>query len=522
MTVISLLISALTSAFSRAKLRTITDLPPLLNLTIESAAEGLQSGLFTSVDLVTAYLARIEEASEFNAVLEVNQQAIDAAHRLDEERKASGSRGPLHEIPILVKDNIATQDNLQCSAGSYALLGAKPTVESSVISKLRQAGAIILGKTNMSEWANFRGQNISAGWSPRGGQTLGTYYAHSRSDGSSAGSAVATALELSVAALGTETWGSIVDPAEIQNVVGLKPSRGLIGTDGAVPISKGQDVIGPLTRTVKDAAYMLNSWPSTDLTGITIGILRSCFNKDPKSALMTSFESAMGILRSAGAKVVDNANFPAVDEFLKLSSEERGYVRTADFKRDIAAYLQSLETNPNNLYSLDEIINFTKSSHLEGYPEQDIGNFLLSQSAVFDVDSEDYTRHAEKEQYFGGDGGILGAMKQHGLDVFVVPSTIGVATDLASKMGFPLISVPLGFWPEGTPVQIEDKKEGHVSGGPGIPYCLAFGTKAFSEDELLQVAYAFEQLSKVCTKGPLPYHAPKTELKDVQKTGQKI
>ncbi|KUJ20268.1 amidase signature enzyme [Mollisia scopiformis] len=222
-------------------------LPSLLTIRIEKASEGLNAGHFTSVDLVKACIARIEEASNFNAVLQVNPDVLIAAKSLDDKRLRSGSRGPLHGIPIL----------LDASAGTYALLGAKPAVESSLISRLRKTGVIILGKTNLSEWANFRGLNISASWSPRGDQTLGAYCPNTRSDGSSSGSAVATALGLCGAALGTEvksavlfrremkrnltqiqTIGSIVDPAEIANVVGFKPTRGLIGTDGAIPISK--------------------------------------------------------------------------------------------------------------------------------------------------------------------------------------------------------------------------------------------------------------------------------------------
>ncbi|KAM7219411.1 amidase signature enzyme [Rhypophila decipiens] len=252
------------------------DLPLLLQLTIETASKGLQSGLFTSVDLAKAYLARIEEASNFNAVLQTNPDALKVAKELDDELASYGPRGPLHGIPLLVKDNIATNDRLDVSAGSYALLGTKPAKESSVVSRLRQAGAVILGETNLSEWANFRGLNIGSGWSPRGGQTLGAYHPESQPEGSSSGSAVAAALALCTAAIGTEvkpaptcllcheltlpkTWGSILGPAEKNGVVGLKPSRGLVGNDGTIPISSRQDVIGTLTRTVKDASYMLTS-----------------------------------------------------------------------------------------------------------------------------------------------------------------------------------------------------------------------------------------------------------------------
>lgn len=191
---------------------TLEDLPPLLHLTIQEAAEGLQSGRFTTLDLTKAFLARIDEASDFKAVLQVNPEALSVARELDQERSQSGPRSPLHGIPILVKDNIATSDRLDASAGSFTLLGAKPSAESSLIEKLREAGVLILGKTNMSEWANFRGLNVSSGWSPRGGQTLGAYYPNSTPEGSSAGSAVGTALGLSVAAIGTEASLS-ADPA---------------------------------------------------------------------------------------------------------------------------------------------------------------------------------------------------------------------------------------------------------------------------------------------------------------------
>ncbi|KAK0110115.1 hypothetical protein ONS95_002770 [Cadophora gregata] len=552
---VALSLSALSSPITITKIlrstmapnTSIKGLPSLLTITIEQASEGLAAGRFTSADLVKAYIARIEEASHFKAVLEVNPDALSAAKTLDEERSRSGSMGALHGIPILVKDNISTKDKLHASAGSFALLGAKPATESSVISKLREAGVVILGKTNLSEWANFRGLNISAGWSPRGGQTLGAYHPNTRSDGSSSGSAVAAALGLCGAALGTETMGSIVDPAEIANVVGFKPTRGLIATDGAIPISKRQDVIGTLTKTVKDAAYMLTqmagrsdaderTWnipfesipdyasfcKSTNLGGITIGVPRNCF--DTKTApvpIIKSFESALKILSSAGATVVDNANFTGVDEFKKLNQQVKGIVRSSEFNRDILAYLKTLESNPNNIRSAEDIIEFTKSFPAEEYPDKDIGKFLWTQSEGIDVDSDKYKEMVQQELYFGGEGGILGAIKQYKLDVLVVPSTLGVANDLAAKMGFPFISVPLGFWPEDTPIEREDRKGGLVRKAPGIPYCISFFTKAYSEEMLLQVAYTFEQLAGVQDNGPQPYQPPRTELSDVQETGQK-
>ncbi|KAH6649416.1 glutamyl-tRNA amidotransferase subunit A [Chaetomium tenue] len=517
------------------------DLPPLLHLTIKETADGLQSGRFTTVDLAKAYLARIDEASAFKAVLQINPDALSVAQRLDEERTRSGSRGPLHGIPILVKDNIATSDNLDVSAGSYALLGAKPSAESSVISKLRDAGVLILGKTNMSEWANFRGLNISSGWSPRGGQTLGAYYPGSTPEGSSSGSAVAAALGLSAAAIGTETFGSILEPAELNNVVGLKPSRGLVANDGAIPISSRQDVIGTLTRTVKDAAYLLTTmagrsekdkgtWnipfenipdftthcKGTDLSGITIGVPRNAFTADPMSPIMLSFESALKTLGSAGATVVDSADFPEADGFKKLNQQVRGIVRSSEFKRDVVHYLGTLETNPNNLHTAEDIIEFTKSFPAEEYPDRDIGKFLWTQAEGIDVNSDKYKEMVKQEQFYGGEGGILGAMEKHGLDLLVVPSSLGIANDLAAKMGFPVLGVPLGFYPKGTPIELDDSKPNLVRVAPGIPYSLTLISKAFSDGILIQVAHAFEQLSGVRQNGPLPFQLPATELGDVQ------
>ncbi|KUJ22181.1 putative amidase [Mollisia scopiformis] len=454
----------------------------------------------------------------------------------------------IHGIPILVKDNIATKDKLlDVSAGSYALLGAKPALESSLISKLRAAGVVILGKTNLSEWANFRGLNISNGWSPRGGQTLGTYYPNSTPAGSSSGSAVATALGLSTAAIGTETWGSIVGPAELNNVVGFKPTRGLISTDGVIPISSRQDVIGTLTRTVKDAAYLLSemagrskrderTWhipfnpipdfttfcKGTDLSGITIGVPRNTWEGESPAPIQASFESALQTLSSAGANVVEDSDFPQADDFKKLNEQVKGIVRSSEFKRDIVRYLQTLETNPNNIQSAEDIIEFTKRFPAEEYPDRDIGKFLWTQAEGVDVDGDKYKEMVKQEQFFGGEGGILGAMKKYHLDVLVVPADQDIGNDLAAKMGFPVISVPLGFWPEDTSVQLDKKKPNLVKVAPGMPYSLIFITKAFSDGVLLQVAHAFEQLTAVRENGPLPIKVPETEMVVTQRKAERM
>ncbi|KAK0643983.1 amidase signature domain-containing protein [Cercophora newfieldiana] len=486
------------------------DPPPLLQLTIEKAADGLKSGNFTSLQLTKAYLARIEEASCFKAVLQLNPNALYIAQQLDEERAVSGPRSPLHGIPLLVKDNIAVHDKgLDVLAGSFALLGARPINESSVIEKLREAGVVILGKTNMSEWANFRGLEVSSGWSPRGGQTLGVYYPDSSPSGSSSGSAVAVALGLSVAALGTE------------------PSRGLVANDGTIPISSRQDVVGTLSRTVKDAAFLLNAmagrsdrddrtWSipfyplpdftkfciGTNLTGVSIGVPRNTFSLDPTSPVMTSFELALGTLAAAGAKIVDNANFSAADEFSKLSQQVKGIVRSSEFKKDVVRYLQGLATNPRKITSAEDIIKFTQTYPGEEYPDRDIGKFLWTQEQGIDVDSDKYRDMVEKEKFFGGEGGILGALKKFKVDAFVVPSYAGIGLDLAAKMGFPELAVPLGFYPEETPVEHDSNKPHLVEVAPGIPYSMTFFSKAFSEDVLFRIGHAFEQLAAVRDKAP--------------------
>ncbi|KAI1357761.1 amidase [Xylaria arbuscula] len=491
-----------------------TDVPLLLDATIRSLSEGLEACRFTSVDIVEAYISRIQETSEFRAILEINPDARVIARSLDEERAHSASRGPLHGIPILVKDNILTKDILHASAGSYALLGAKPS------------------------WANFRGLSINSGWSPRGGQTLGAYYQNSSPDGSSSGSAVAAALGLCTAALGTEkTFGSIMDPAEINNVVGYKPTRGLIANDGVIPISNRQDVIGTLTRSVEDAAYMLShmagrsdldpgtwyipfpkipnytNFCNTNLSGMRIGVPRNAFPSDAPAPILASFNSAVETIQSAGATIIDNANFTAAEEFRKLNQRVKGIVRSSEFKRDIVKYLKTLATNPNEIHSAEDIINFTMTCPEEDYPDKDIGKLLWTQEEGVDVNSDKYRKMVAQELYYGGKGGILGAIDEYQLDAIIVPSTLGIANDLAAKMGFPVMSVPLGFWPEETPIEYDTRNLGLIKTAPGIPYCLTIVGSGYSDGKIIQVAYTFEQLAAVRAKGPLPFKVPKTELK---------
>ncbi|OQD62184.1 hypothetical protein PENPOL_c004G05322 [Penicillium polonicum] len=506
-------------------------LPSLLDITLEDIASGLEAHEFTAVELTNAYLSRIEEVNDvFHAVLEVNKDAITIAKALDEEMKVTGRRGPLHGVPILIKDNIVTDDHMEASAGSFALLGAKPAGECSTITRLRRAGAVILGKTNLSEWANFRAVNSSSGWSPRGGQTMGAYYPNSQPSGSSSGSAVAAALGLSFAALGTETSGSIISPAETNNLVGLKPSRGLIATDNCIPISRRQDVIGPLARTVKDAALILNtiagrsqddpytwnipfdpipdfsqSCDDEDLSEITIGLPRNAFS-DVAAPVITAFENAVVTLRGLGANVLDETNFPSVEEFRKLDKATKNFVITAEFKSDLQSYLASLQNNPHNLCSVADIIQFTKTFPGELYPDRDIEKFLWTEAAGTDIESEKYRSAIERESLLAGTQGILGTMEKFELDVLAVPANAEIPISYAAKLGLPVISVPLGFYPTDTEEKL-NRRGNLVQFAPGIPFSISFIGRACSDALLLKVAHAFEEATRVRAEGPLPYYA---------------
>ncbi|KAJ5956346.1 glutamyl-tRNA amidotransferase subunit A, partial [Penicillium viridicatum] len=438
-------------------------LPSLLDITLEDIASGLDAHEFTAVELTNAYLSRIEEVNDvFHAVLEVNKDAITIATALDEEMKVTGRRGLVHVFP----DNIVTNDHMEASAGSFALLGAKPAGECSTITRLRRAGAVILSKTNLSEWANFRAVNSSSGWSPPGGQTMGTYYPNSQPSGSSSGSAVA-ALGLTLQLLEL----NIISPAETNNLVGLKPSRGLIGTDNCITISRRQDVIGPLARTVKNAALILNtiagrseddpytwnipfdpipdfsqSCDDADLSEIKISLPRDAFS-DVAAPVITAFENAVVTFRGLGANVLDETNFPSVEEFRKLDKATKDFVVTAEFKSDLQSYLASLQNNPHNLCSVADIIQFTKTFPGELYPDRDIEKLLWTEAAGTDIESEKYRSAIERESLLAGTQGILGTMEKFELDVLAVPANAEIPISYAAKLGLPIISVPLGFYP---------------------------------------------------------------------------
>ncbi|KKY26658.1 putative glutamyl-trna amidotransferase subunit a [Diplodia seriata] len=378
----------------------------LINATIEDLQVGMEAGLFTSSDLVKAYIARINEVNDvLHAVTELNPDALQISHQLDAERSNGTTRGPLHGIPILIKNNIATRDKMNNTAGSYALLGAKVPHDSTVAAKLRKAGAVILGKTNLSQWANYRSNNSTNGWSAYGGQVTAAYYPNQDPSGSSSGSGVASDLGLALASLGTETDGSILSPSSNNNLVGIKPTVGLTSRHLVIPISEHQDTVGPMARTVKDAAAVLQaiagSYDPADnytaanphlnttttaanytgacnlsaLAGARIGIPTNVLALSSTALLspaeLAAFASSLTILRTAGATLVPNANFSAYPAYLASSNES--LVLAADFQTNLRAYLGALTLNPANVSDLAGVRAFTRSDPREAWPDRDTG-----------------------------------------------------------------------------------------------------------------------------------------------------
>ncbi|GFG21019.1 putative amidase C869.01 [Aspergillus udagawae] len=512
--------------------------PSLIEATAAELQEGLAKGCFSSVDLVNAYVARIHEVnSTLHMVLEVNPDAWDIARQLDLERKSGLVRGPLHGLPILLKGSIGTEDKTETAAGSYALVGAKVAADSTVAKKLRQAGAIILGKTSMSEWANFRSLNGSSGWSAQGGQTYAAYYPKQDPSGSSSGSGVAADLGLALAALGTETSGSILCPSENNNIVGIKPTVGLTSRYMVIPISERQDTIGPMARTVKDAAMILQAIAGPDtndnytlaspfgnrlpnyvaacklsgLKGKRIGIPRNVINTLGASSapIVSAFEAAVSVISEAGATIVEDANFTGYDEYLKSSIPQT--VVAADFISNIASYLSKLKTNPNNLHNLEDIRRFIQHSPLEDYPSRDTGIWDLALDRGLNNTSPEFWQLHLQSLYYGEEGGLTGALSRNKLDAVILPTVL--ADDIPAIIGSPVITVPLGSFPEGTPIEYNPRGN-LVEKAPGIPFGISFLGPKWSEESLIGMAYAFEQRT-LARKKLQRYIEPKSDLSSV-------
>lgn len=474
---------------------------------IDKLQAAMKSGAETASSLTRKYLHRIDALDQrgptLRAVLEVNPDALAIAHALDRERQVKGSRGPLHGIPVLVKDNVDTHDRMMTTAGSLALLGSIAPRDSFVAQKLRSAGAVILGKTNLSEWANFRGDRSSSGWSGRGGQTNNPYALDRNPSGSSSGSAVAVAANLCAVAIGTETNGSIVSPAAVCGVVGLKPTVGLISRSGIIPISKSQDTAGPLARTVTDAAILLGALTGIDprdedtepsrgkshsdysrfldpngLRGARLGVARNYFQSSAPAAKL--LEAALDQLKALGATLVE------FDEDIGGGSGREGEVLEYEFKAGVNAYLASLGPQAP-VRDLQEIIDFNI-----GHQERELAFFgqetLIQSQRRGPLSDRAYLEALATCRRLARGEGIDAVMNRLQLDAIVAPAggpagktdhvygdrDVGGTSSPAAVAGYPNVTVPVGPW-------------------QGLPVGISFFGRAWSEPVLLRLAFAFEQ-----------------------------
>jgi len=480
---------------------------------IAALQAAMASGELTARRLVERYLERIDALDQvgptLRSVIETNPEALEIADALDRERAANGPRGPLHGVPILLKDNIGTADQMETTAGSLALVGARPTRDAFVAARLRAAGAILLGKANMSEWANFRSTHSSSGWSARGGQARNPYALDRTPCGSSSGSASAVAASLVAAALGSETDGSILCPAGMNGVVGIKPTVGLTSRAGVVPISHSQDTVGPFGRTVADAAALLGALTGVDpddaatlasdghaetdytqfldanaLRGARIGVPRKVYTGYSEKADAV-FNAAIEALKAAGAEVIDPAEIPTSQQI--SASESELTVLLYEFKADLNAYLANLGPDAP-IHTLAELIAFN-----EAHAGQELPYFgqelLVMAEAKGPMTEEEYLKALAEDQRLARDEGIDAVMEQYHLDALCMPTCGpawkidliagdpgggGGASTAAALAGYPAISVPAG----------------HTY---GLPIGVAFVGRAFSEARLVALAYAFEQ-----------------------------
>ncbi|KAL7932129.1 amidase signature domain-containing protein [Trichoderma chlorosporum] len=539
---------------------TYEEFPPLLDATLADLRHGLDSNHFTSVDLTQAYIDRILEVNPIlRAVTEINPDAISIASERDAERRAGidTAKQPLHGIPILLKNNIATDDEMNNTAGSYALLGAKVPHDSTIASKLRKAGAIILGKANLSQWASSREINAHEGWSAHGGQSVGAYFSKQNPRGSSSGSAISASLGLAWAAVGTDTGGSILMPSHANNVVGFRPTVGLTSRYLVIPYSLRQDTVGTLTRTVKDAAYLMQAMAGRDkqdnytnaipfdeipdyvaactgsgLKGKRIGVSRNTIaaNFDPASSSNPeAFERALDVLRAAGAEIIDNINLPCNNALAdnatgrkskqapkvpSMAAAEAGvfFVVGADFLSNLPAkYLSLLKENPNNITSVSNLRAFTRDDPQEDFPRFDTtawDDFL--KVGINNTDPTYWPNVTMVTQLLGPEC-FTGALEKYKLDAMVHPTPYSVL--MAAGLGFPVVSVPLGRSPDGSPI-VPSVRGDLIASAPNGPLGIAFSGPAFSEEKLFAMAYDFEQRTNVRVTIK-PFISPKTELAHV-------
>lgn len=480
------------------------------------------SGALTARRITELYLERIEQIDRrgprLNSVIEINPDALSIADELDRERQQQGTRGPLHGIPILVKDNLDTADRMQTTAGSLALAGSIAPQDAFIIQRLRQAGAILLGKTNLSEWANFRSSRSSSGWSSRGGQTRNPYALDRNPCGSSSGSAVAVAANLCAAAIGTETDGSIICPSHINGIVGLKPTLGLLSRSGIIPIAHSQDTAGPMARSVADIAILLGALIGLDprdpatiasqgnthadytqfirrtgkkappLAGLRLGVARNYFGFDARvDAIM---ETCLAALRRLGAEIIDPANIDTEEQLSPTEMEVLYY----EFKRDLDAYLSGLGPNAP-VHSMAEVIAFNQQHAAQVMPYFGQERMITAQKKG-PLSDDTYLKALETNHRLARAEGIDKALQEQRLDALLAPSggpawltdlvngdhySGGGGVSAPAVAGYPCITVPAGYI-------------------FGLPVGITFFASAWQEPLLLRLAHAFEQATRVRRK----------------------
>jgi len=485
--------------------------PELEELTISAMQAGMESGRHTARSLAEMYRRRIEaidtRGPSLHAIIELNPDAIDIADKLDAERRQGKVRGPMHGIPVLIKDNIEVAGRMSTTAGSLALEGYSPAQDSFVASKLRQAGAVILGKTNLSEWANFRSTMSISGWSGRGGQTCNPYALDRNPSGSSSGSAVAVSANLCAVAVGTETDGSIVSPSSINGIVGLKPTVGLVSRSGIIPISHRQDTAGPMARTVRDAAILLGALTGVDpqdrqtvpneghtlrdytqfldprgMNGARLGFARKLSEFHP--GVDRLMEQTLAVMKDLGAIVID----PADLEILPRDDQTELEALLYDFKADITPYLGALPSNAA-AHSLDDLIRFNEAHKDREMPYFGQELFLQAKEKK-DLSSTEYLKALDTLRV-SREKGIDATLHKYQLDALIAPTDgpawltdwidgdhfLAITSSPAAIAGYPHITVPAGFV-------------------HGLPVGVSFFSRVFSEPLLLRLAYAFEQATR--------------------------
>jgi amidase len=466
---------------------------PLQHATLAELQDALSAGDLTSVDLVQYYMERIArhnlEGRRINAVLELNPDALHIAQAMDVEREQKRMRGPLHGIPILLKDNLDTGDRMHTSAGSIALADSYAARDASLVRQLRQNGAVILGKTNMTEFAHFMATEMPNGYSSRGGQVRNPYGAQFDVGGSSSGSAAAVAADFAPFAVGTETSASIISPAQHNSLVGIKPTVGLISRSGIIPLTHSQDTAGPIARTVRDAAIALSAMTEVDaedpatgmhfqhgqdytlsldpngLHGARIGVIRHPYWQDLSTDQEQLIEDALRVMQKQGAQIIDNIDFPSTTETFDQN------VMLYEFKANINAYLGRLPAT-SRVRTLRDVIDFNER-HAEKALRYGQDLLIKAEETSGTLTESIYIDSRMRDMRLSRTEGFDRIMYEHRLDAIFFPGKKGA--EMTNRAGYPAITVPGGYTSHGEPLGVT------LTG------------MAFSESMLIQLAFAYEQ-----------------------------